>query len=125
MGRPHSLGSCHFRDVLATCLPHKGEASRLVTCPRTQQANLRACSLQHPLNAKRQAGKLWTPFFKVFWHDSTRRLSPRSTDCEADALTTPPFALVCKKMMRYKMTHHINRPTYIKGSQLRMHTQFA
>ena len=23
-GRPHSFGSCHFRGVWATCLPHKG-----------------------------------------------------------------------------------------------------
>ena len=23
-GRPHSLGSCYFRGVWATCLPHKG-----------------------------------------------------------------------------------------------------
>ena len=43
-GRPHSLGSCHFRSVWTTCLPHKGGASRWVPCPRTQQANLLACS---------------------------------------------------------------------------------
>ena len=59
-------------------------------CPRTQQANLPACSLQPPINAERQAGKLWIPFFKVFWDDSTRGMNPRSTDCEADALTTTP-----------------------------------
>ena len=59
-------------------------------CPRTQQASLPACSPQPPLNAERQAGKLWIPFFKVFWYDSTRGMNPRSTDCEADALTTTP-----------------------------------
>ena len=59
-------------------------------CPRTQQANLPACSPQPPINAERQAGKLQIPFFKVFWYDSTRRMNPRSTDCEADALTTTP-----------------------------------
>ena len=59
-------------------------------CPRTQQANLPACSPQPPLNAERQAGKLQIPFFKVFWYDSTRGMKPRSTDCEADALTTTP-----------------------------------
>ena len=31
-----------------------------------------------------------TVFFKVFWFDSTREMNPRSTDCEADALTTTP-----------------------------------
>ena len=59
-------------------------------CPRTQQANLPACSPQPTLNAERQAGKLRMPFFKVFWYDSTWEMNPRSTDCEADALTTTP-----------------------------------
>ena len=59
-------------------------------CPRTQQANLPACSPQSPIDAERQAGKLWVPFFKVFWYDSTRGMNPRSMDCEADALTTTP-----------------------------------
>ena len=45
--------------------------------PRTQQANLPACSPQPPLNAERQAGKLRMPFFKVFWYDSTRGMNPR------------------------------------------------
>ena len=35
-----------------------------------------ACSLQPPINAERQAGKLWIPFFKVFWYDSTRGMNP-------------------------------------------------
>ena len=65
-------------------------ASRKVPCPRTQQANLPACSPQPPINAERQAGWLWIPFFTVFWYDSTRGLNPRSTDYEADALTTTP-----------------------------------
>ena len=68
----------------------KAEASRKVPRPRTQQANLPICSPQPPLNVESQAGKLWIPFFKVFWDDSTRGMSPRSTDCEADALTTTP-----------------------------------
>ena len=59
-------------------------------CPRTQQANLPACSLQPPIDAERQAGKLRMPFFKVFWYDSTRGMNPRSADCVADALTTTP-----------------------------------
>ena len=45
-------------------------------CPRTQQANLSACSPQPPLNTERQAGKLRMPFFKVFWYDSTRGNEP-------------------------------------------------
>ena len=59
-------------------------------CPRTQQANLPACSPQPPINAERQAGKLRMPFFKVFWYDSTREMNPKSSYCKADALTTTP-----------------------------------
>ena len=65
-GSPHSLASCLFRGFWATCLSHKGGASRKVPCPRTQQANLPACSPQPPLNAERQAGKLRMPFLKSF-----------------------------------------------------------
>ena len=83
------------------CLGHLSSTLRwrrfvLVLCPRTQQANLPPCSPQHLLTAERQAGKLWIPFLKVFWYDSTRRLNPRSTDCEADALTTTPL-LICER----------------------------
>ena len=66
-------------------------ASHYVPSPRTQNANLPACSPQPPLNAERQAEKLWIPFFKVFCDDSTRGMNPRSTDCEVDALTTTPL----------------------------------
>ena len=59
-------------------------------CPRTQQANLPACSPQPPLNAERQTGKQRMPFFKVFWYESTRGMNLRSTECEVDALTTTP-----------------------------------
>ena len=41
-------------------------ASRLVPRPRTQQANLPACSPQPPLNTEDQAGELWIPFLKHF-----------------------------------------------------------
>ena len=50
-------------------------------CPRIQQANFPACFSQNLLNAERQAGKMWIPFFKVFWYDLTRGLNPSSTDC--------------------------------------------
>ena len=41
-------------------------ASRQVPCPRAQKAKLPACSPQLPINAERQAGKLWIPFLKSF-----------------------------------------------------------
>ena len=95
--------SLHFGPDVRTCLGVaicdvsgrpvfyiKLGASRQVPCPRTQQAKLPTSSSQPPLNTERQGGKLWIPFVKVFWYDSTRKLSPRSTDYKADALTTWP-----------------------------------
>ena len=32
--RPHSLGSCYFRGVWATCLPHKGGGVPLSVLPK-------------------------------------------------------------------------------------------
>ena len=71
-------------------------------CPRTQQANLPACSPQPPINAERHAGKLRMPFLKVFWYDSTRGMNPRSTDCEADALTTTPS----RRLLRHRVGYY-------------------
>ena len=39
-GRPHSLGSCHFRDVWATCLPHKGGGIPLSALPKDTTSEL-------------------------------------------------------------------------------------
>ena len=52
--------------------------------------NLPACSPQPFINAEREAEKLRIPLFKVFRYDSTMGMNPKSTDCEADALTTKP-----------------------------------
>jgi len=46
---------------------------------RSERHNKRACrpiSILTLLNAERQAGKLWTPTFTVFWSDSTRESNP-------------------------------------------------
>ena len=34
MGRLHSLGSCHFRSVWTTCLPHEGGGVSLSALPK-------------------------------------------------------------------------------------------
>ena len=48
-----------FRGKTGPSVFHiKMEASRYVSCPMTQQANLLACSPQPPLNPECQAGKL-------------------------------------------------------------------
>ena len=68
------------------------KVGRPVKC-LAQGHNKRTCRLvlhNLPINAERQAGKLRMPFFNVFWYDSTRGMNPRSTDCEAGALTTTP-----------------------------------
>ena len=84
-GRPHSLGSCHFPSVWATCLPCKGGGVPLSALPKDTTRELGDLFSTIPLNAERQAGKLWISFLKVFWYDSTRGVNPRSTGCEADA----------------------------------------
>ena len=38
--RPHSLGSCHFRGVWATCLPHKGGGVPLSALPKVTTSKL-------------------------------------------------------------------------------------
>ena len=39
-GRPHSLGSCHFRGVWATCLPHKSGGVPLSALPKDTMSEL-------------------------------------------------------------------------------------
>ena len=110
-GRPHSLGSCHFRGVWTTCLPHKGGGVPLSILPKNT-SELAGLFSTTSLNAERQAGKLWIPFFKVFWYDSTRGMNPRSTDCEADALTTTlSRRLISKKKSSPLSTRPVMTPT--------------
>ena len=52
------LGVVIFEEFGLPVFHIKMGASRLVPCPRTQQASLPACFPQHPLNAERQAGEL-------------------------------------------------------------------
>ena len=39
-GSTHLLGSCHFRDVWATCLPHKGGGVPLSAMPKDTPSEL-------------------------------------------------------------------------------------
>ena len=90
------------------------KVGRPVKClsARTQQANLPACSPQFPINAERHAGKLWTPFFKVIWYDSTRGMNPRSTNCEEHALTTTPSRRSEKECTQEQQLHHYSSTKY-------------
>ena len=85
--RPHLLGICYFRAVWATCLPYKSGGVSLIASSNDTTSELGGLFLT---TSKRQAGKLWIPFFEVFWYDSERGLNPRSTDCKAGSLTTTP-----------------------------------
>ena len=73
-----------------------------MSCPRTQQANLLACSPQHPLNVEHQAWKLWIPFFEVLWYDSTMGMKPSPTNCKVYALTTMTH---CKRLWLISRHH--------------------
>ena len=89
-------------------------------CPRTQQANLPACSPHYPLNPERQAGMLWIPFFKVFWYDSTRGMNSRPTDCEADALTTTPSRWLFSSSSRILQYNDENDSSHQAKDELRV-----
>ena len=59
------------------------------------------------------------PFFKVFWYDSTRGMNPRSTDYEAEALTTTPsrrYKILLGTNMAAKASLQIKK-TFIQGQQ--------
>ena len=75
-GSPHSLGSCHFRDVWATCLPHKGGGVPLSALPKDTTSEL--ADLLPTISPKCQAPsrEAVDTFFKVFWYDSTRAMNP-------------------------------------------------
>ena len=87
----HSLGSCLFRGLSATCLPHKGGGVQLSALPKATTSELAGLffTTSHKYRAPSRKA-VDTIFLKVFWYDSTREMNPRFTDCEAAALTTTP-----------------------------------
>ena len=85
----HSLGSCNFRGVWATCLEHKGRGVPLSPLSKDTTTELAGLLSTTSPKCERQAGKLWTLFLKSFGM-ARSGLNLRSTDCEADALTTTP-----------------------------------
>ena len=87
---PHSLGSCLFRGLWATCLPHKGGGIPLSALPKDTTSELAGLFSTTSHKCRAPSREAADTIFKVFWYDSTRGMIPRSTDCEADALTTTP-----------------------------------
>ena len=89
-GSPHSLGSCLFRGLWATCLPHKGGGIPLSALPKDTTSELAGLFSTTSPKCRTPSREVADTIFKVFWYDSTRGMNPRSTDCEADAITTTP-----------------------------------
>ena len=88
--------SCHQpslrRENWTACLPHKNGDVPLSALPQDTTNKLAVLFFTTSFsNAQRPARKLWIRFFKVFWYDSTRGINSRSTDCEADSLTSLPL----------------------------------
>ena len=80
--------SCHQpslrKENWETCFPRKGGGIQLSALPKNTTSKLAVLfSTTSFFNAERPAGKLWIPFFKVFWYDSTRRINPRSNNCKS------------------------------------------
>ena len=73
-GSPHSLGSCLFRGLWATCLPHRGvPLSALPKDTTSELAGLFSTTFPKCRAPSREAADA---IFKVFWYDSTRGMNP-------------------------------------------------
>ena len=116
-GRPHSLGSCHFRDVWATCLPHKRGGVTLSALPQDTTSELAGLFSTTSPKCRAPSREAVNNIFKVFWYNSTRGLNPRSTDCEADALTTTPFLSCSYKCSREISDKHPNETQFFTRYQ--------
>ena len=82
-GSPHSLGSCLFRGLWATCLPHKGGGFPLSALPKDTTSELAGLFSTTSHKCRAPSREAIDTIFTVFWYDSTRGMNPRSTDCEA------------------------------------------
>ena len=89
-GRPQSFGSCLFQGVWATCLPHKGGGVPLSALPKDTTSELAGLFSTTSLKCRAPSREAVDTIFKVFRYHSTRGMNPKSTDCEAEALTTTP-----------------------------------
>ena len=72
------------------CLPHKDGDIPLSALPKDTTSELAGLFSTLSLMCWAPSREAVNTIFKVFWYDSTREMNPRSTDCEADALTTTP-----------------------------------
>ena len=104
--RRHSLGSCNFRGVWATCLPHKG--GNLQTLPKDTTSELAGLFSTTSPKCRAPSRELWTPFFKVFRYDSKRGLNPRYTESKAVALTSTLFFTLslCYYRLRFQLRRY-------------------
>ena len=96
--RPHSLGSCHFRGVGATCLSHKGGGVPLSALPKDTTSELADLFSTSSPKCRAPGRKVVNTIFKVFWYELTRGMNFKSTDCEADAQTSTLHLILTSRL---------------------------
>ena len=84
------LGSCHFGGVWPSRLSCKGGGVPLSAWPKNATTELVGLLSITFLKCRAPSREVMDAIFKVFWYDSKRNVNPRSTDYEADAITTTP-----------------------------------
>ena len=129
----HALFACRSSDWATTtcrllghaiCLSHKDGGKPLSVLPKDRAGEIAGFSSTLSLGAERQAGKLWIPFLKVCWYDSTWEMNHRSTNSEADAPTTTPSHRYTSNMIWHecllisKTVELIGKLIYIFTNQL-------
>ena len=70
-GTSDKLGSCHFRNVWTTCLPHKGEGILLNTLPKDTTSELTGLFSTTSPKCRAPSREAVDTIFEVFWYDST------------------------------------------------------
>ena len=97
---PHTLGSYCFRDVWATCLLHKDGGVPLSALPKGTTCE--PAGLFTTTSLKCRAPSRDAVDIIVVWYDTTRGMNPKSTDCEANALTTTPWLFLYSSNRDFK-----------------------
>ena len=74
----------------ATCLSHEDGGIPLSVFRKNTTSKLAACPSHYSFCDELEAGKLRIPFLKSFGMACLGEMSPRSINCEEEALTTTP-----------------------------------
>ena len=99
-GRLHSLGSCHFSNVWATCLPYKGGGIPLSALPKDTTIELAGLFSTTSPKCRAPSRESVDTIFKVFWYDSTRGMIP--------GLPTAKQTLQPQHLLFYSLIYNFN-----------------